>query len=40
VTAQRALAGTEFVVQDLPGSMLGLEMPGTIIIDVNAAGYG
>jgi matrixin len=40
VTARNALAGTEFVVADLPGSMLGMEMPGQIVIDVNAAGYG
>ncbi|HUE70964.1 MAG TPA: Ig-like domain-containing protein [Pirellulaceae bacterium] len=37
---RNALAGTEFVVADLPGSMLGMEAPGTIVIDVNAAGYG
>jgi hypothetical protein len=40
VTAQRALERTRFVVDDLPGSVLGLEFPGTIVIDVNAAGYG
>ena len=34
------LAGTEFVIADLPGAMLGAEMPGTIVIDVNAAGHG
>jgi hypothetical protein len=35
-----ALANTEFVVADLPRSMLGLELERTIVIDVNAAGYG
>ena len=40
ITAEKALAGTEFVVADLPGSALGMELPGTIVIDVNAAGYG
>ncbi|HUE70523.1 MAG TPA: Ig-like domain-containing protein [Pirellulaceae bacterium] len=40
ITAERALAGTEFIVADLPGSALGMELPGTIVIDVNAAGYG
>ncbi len=40
VTAGRALAGTRLDVADLPGSMLGVEVPGRIVIDVNAAGHG
>lgn len=38
--AQRALAGTTFVIDDLPGSVLGMQWDNTIVIDVNAAGYG
>ncbi len=40
ITAQQALEATEFVVADLPFSMLGLEVEGTILIDANAAGHG
>jgi hypothetical protein len=38
--ARKALEGTQIVIQDLPGSMLGAEFAGLIVIDVNAAGYG
>ncbi len=40
ITAQRALAGTRLEVADLPGSMLGVEVPGRIVIDIDAAGHG
>jgi hypothetical protein len=34
------LAGLQFVITDLPGSHIGGSLPGRILIDVNAAGYG
>jgi hypothetical protein len=40
VLSLRELQHVSFQVADLPGNMLGVASPGTITIDVDAAGYG
>lgn len=39
VAVHRAFHGTQLEVADLPGATLGLEVPGKLLIDVNAAGH-
>ena len=40
VAVHRMFHGTQLEVADLPGATLGMEVPGKILIDVNAAGHG